>query len=333
MTHCALEKIVDHRGDYHLLAEYFHVDERLVGVDNLLHVGCFVHVMGEGGIGIIILIKADYVLCGHGFVQPHHLGAEDAAGEVAAIGYEVYRDSVLRGITLVEYVSHAGRGGGPELVERLRNLVQMLVGEELIGGKVVVAPREMGGSSGLLSGAGRACYGVHGDVVGEQSGRGQGQQTELYAGGEAAGVGQMLRLADGIAVGFGQAIDVVVVAFDAEVLRQVDDFHAVGYGVLLEKGLTLAVSEAEEHHIHLVEGHLRGEAQVAITVKSLVHIGHKVAGIALAVGENYLCLRVVYEQTDELAAGISGSTQYSYSNHFISVQCCPQALGVSISTR
>ena len=46
-----------------------------------------------------------------------------------------------------------------------------------------------------------------------------------------------------------------------------------------------------------------------------MHICHEVAGIALAVGENNLCLRMVYEEAYQFATGISCRSQYSYSCH------------------
>ena len=73
--------------------------------------------------------------------------------------------------------------GWSQLVERLGNLVQMLVREELIDRHIVVAPREMGGSTWLLTRARRTRDGVDGNVVLEQvqvSGR---QQSNLDGGG------------------------------------------------------------------------------------------------------------------------------------------------------
>ena len=128
----------------------------------------------------------------------------------------------------------------------------------------------------------------------------------------------MLCLGYSFFVYFGKTVNVVVAfRFEAEVLCEVDNFHIRWYGVLLEECLTLAVTEAEEHHIDLVEGHLRRELQVAVAIQSLVHLSHHVASVALTVGENDFSFRVVDEQTDEFAAGVSGSAQYSYSYHTI----------------
>ncbi len=91
----------------------------------------------------------------------------------------------------------------------------------------------------------------------------------------------MLRLLNLFLVNLGQAIDVVVVALDAEVLRQVDDFYFCGNGMLLEECLTLPMAEAEEYHIDLVERHLVGELQIGIANQTFVHITHQIACVAL----------------------------------------------------
>jgi hypothetical protein len=41
-------------------------------------------------------------------------------------------------------------------------------------------------------------------------------------------------------------------------------------------------------------------------------IGHKVSGIALTVGKDDLCLRVVDQYTDQFTARVTGSAKYSY---------------------
>ena len=77
-------------------------------------------------------------------------------------------------------------------------------------------------------------------------------------------------------------------------------------GVLLEEGLALAMAEAEEHHIDILEGHLVGERQVAIAHESFVHVAHQITGIALAVGKHNLGLRMVQQQPQQFAARIAG---------------------------
>lgn len=75
--------------------------------------------------------------------------------------------------------------------------------------------------------------------------------------------------------------------------------------MLCQEALALAVAEAEEKHVDIVEGHLAREAQVGITVEPLMHIGDEVSGIALTVDEDKLCLGVVDEQADELSCRIA----------------------------
>ena len=133
------------------------------------------------------------------------------------------------------------------------------MGEELVDGEIVVAPREMCCRPWFLSCSGRACYGIDSDVVDEESGFCQWEETELNAGGEAARVGQMEARGNVSPVYLGQTVDVVVVTLDAEVLRKVNYLDIGRYGVFLEECFALAMAKAEEDDIDLVEGHLRGE--------------------------------------------------------------------------
>ena len=91
----------------------------------------------------------------------------------------------------------------------------------------------------------------------------------------------MLTSLDGIAMSLGQAIDIVVIALDAEILRQVDDLDIGRDLMFLEECLALAMAEAEEHHIDLVERHVGRETEIGIANQTLVHIRETVASIAL----------------------------------------------------
>ena len=110
-----------------------------------------------------------------------------------------------------------------------------------------------------------------------------------------------------------------LVGRQTEVLRQVDDLHPFGDVVGLHKRLTLAMTEAEEHHVDVVERHVGGELQVGVTVETLVDGRHVVARMALAVGKGDGGLRVVDQQPDEFATRIAGGSEYSYSYHNQSV--------------
>ena len=55
----------------------------------------------------------------------------------------------------------------------------------------------------------------------------------------------------------------------------------------------LAVAEAEEYDVYLVERQLVGEAEVRLAVEAGVYVGQQVAGVALAVDEYYFRFGVV----------------------------------------
>ena len=110
----------------------------------------------------------------------------------------------------------------------------MLVLEGLVNAHVVVAPREVGGGTRLLSGTRRTRYGVHRNVIVEDAEFGSGQETELYTCGEATWISYMLRLGYSVVIDFGQTINVVVaITLQAEVLRKVDYLDVGRYIVFL----------------------------------------------------------------------------------------------------
>ena len=137
----------------------------------------------------------------------------------------------------------------------------------------------MSGSSRLLSGTRRTCDGIDSDVVSKQTSLCQWQQSELYAGGKTTRVCQVLALCYLFTMCLWQSIHIVVVALDAEVLCQVYYLHVGRDGVFLQESLTLAMTEAEEHHVNLVERHLAGELQFCLAHESLMHVIYLVAGI------------------------------------------------------
>ena len=137
----------------------------------------------------------------------------------------------------------------------------------------------MCGSSWLLSSSCRTCDGIDSYVVCEESSFGKRQKSELYACGEASRVGQVLASCYCVSVCLWQAVNIVVVALDAEVLRQVDNLHACRYGVLFEESFALAMSETEEHHIDIVEWHFACELQLGVAEKAFVNVIHLVARI------------------------------------------------------
>ena len=269
------------------------MDETLVGVNHLLQVDRLVDVVGEGCVAVEILVGCHDVF--YRSIGLNNLCGKDATGEVATIRDEI--DGCLELAVACELLY---------LTQTLAYLRHVLVLEGLVNAHVVVAPREVGSGTRLLSGTRRTRNGVHGNVVVEQAELGSGQQTQLYARGKAAWIGNMLRLGDGVVIDFGQTIYVVVaLTLEAEVLRKVDYLHMGRYLVLLEERLALAMTEAEEHYIDLVERHIGTERQVGIAIQTLVHIGYKIAGIALAIGKYYLRLGMIYEQTYEFATCVA----------------------------
>ena len=269
------------------------MDETLVGVDHLLQVDRLVDVVGEGCVAIEILVGCHDVF--YRSIGLNHLCSEDATGEVATIRDEI--DGCLELAVARELLY---------LTQTLAYLRHVLVLEGLVNAHVVVAPREMGGGTRLLSGTRRTRNGVHRNVVVDNSEFGSRQESELYACGKASGISHVLRLGNSIVIDFGQTIDVVVaLALEAEVLRKVDYLHMGRYLVLLEERLALAMTETEEHYIDLIERHIGTELQVGFAIQTLVHVGYKIAGVALAVGKYYLCLGMIDEQTYEFATCVA----------------------------
>ena len=172
-----------------------------------------------------------------------------------------------------------------ELAERLLDFGHVLVFESLVDTQVVVAPAEVARGTRLDACARAARDGVHHDVV--------VQHVQL-----------------------GKAVDeVVVVALEAVVHREVDDFQVFGYVVALQELARVAMGGAEEEHVDIVQRELVGEGQVGFAVETFVHVGYLVAGVARAVDEDDFRLRMVQQQADEFACRVAGSADNSYFNH------------------
>ena len=118
----------------------------------------------------------------------------------------------------------------------------------------------------------------------------------------------MLSLHNLFLVNLWQAIHIVVVALNAEVLGQIDYLYILRNGVLLQESFALAVTKAEEDDIHLVEGHLGSKALLGFAEQAFMHVTNQIACVALAVGKDNLCLGVVQQHTDEFTARISCRT-------------------------
>ena len=289
LSYGPLEEVVDDGGYDELVVEAVDMDEAFVGAGDLLEVERSIDIMGECGIAIEVAVELRYVDIGGCGIELHNLGTEYATREVAPVGYEVERGGERR----------------LKLGDGLSYLVQMLVGEYLVYAQVVGTPREVCGRSWLLSGTGRARDGVDADIVGEQSCLGKRQESELDGCGEASGVGQMVGTDDVVAMYLGQAIHEVVVGSDAEVLCEVDNLYMRWYGMLGKECLALAVAEAEEDDVNIVQRQLVGELHIGFAHKSFMHAPYLIACIRLAVSKYNLCFRVVQQEANQLASRIS----------------------------
>ena len=293
----SLQEVVDAGNHQELVFVLLHIDKGLVGVHHLLHVGTLRDEMCEGGVLVVVGIDALHLFKWH--VAPRVGCDEDAAGETAALRDEEHATSVA----------------WAELLHRLVYLQEMLMREGLVDGDVVVAPREVRRSARLLSCARTACDAVHVDVAADDAGLQSGQHGKLDACGEATGVGKVLAAPNRLPVRLGQAIDEIMLAPYAEVLRQVDNLHPRRYLVFLKELFALAVSEAEEDDVHLVEGTVEAEPQLTVADQSLVYVADEVAGIALAVGEDNLRLRVVQQEPNQFATCVARCSKYANVYH------------------
>ena len=151
LTYGSLQEVVDGRGDEHLTLEAVHVHQCLVGVHHLLQVDGLVAIVGECGVAVKLPVGlGDGCAVGIGLDDS---GAEDTAGEVTAVGDEV--DICVQTAL--------------QLLQTLSDLGDVLVLEGFVDAEVVVAPREVGGGSGLLSCTGGAGDGVHRHVACQQT--------------------------------------------------------------------------------------------------------------------------------------------------------------------
>ena len=206
-----------------------------------------------------------------------YLGLHDDGGKDAAGEVTTIGDEVDFGVEAVL-----------ELAERLLDFGHVLVFESLVDTQVVVAPAEVARGTRLDACARAARDGVH----------------------------HVLGRAGGATVQLGKAVDeVVVVALEAVVHREVDDFQVFGHVVALQELARVAMGGAEEEHVDVVQRELVGEGQVGFAVETFVHVGYLVAGVARAVDEDDFRLRMVQQQADEFACRVAGSADNSYFNH------------------
>ena len=187
--------------------------------------------------------------------------------------------------------------------------------EGLVGRDIVRTPREVGCSRWLHTRTCRACDGCDVHLVAEQLGRGKRQQRQLNGCSKATWVGNASSLANLLALHLCQSVDKTIVLV-AEVLRQVDNLQVGRHLVLLHKLGTRTVSRAEKQHVDGLQVVLRRKAKVALAIEPSVHLAHKVARVACRVNECNLHLRMVDEQTNQLACGVTRTAYDTNLNHY-----------------
>ena len=120
----ALKQVVDDAGDKQLTFMLLHMDEALVGIDDLLEIQIAVNIMRESCRRVELLVELHDVLFRYGRIYTDYLGTEDAAGKVTTIWDEV----------------HSSLETWLQLSQRLTYLRDVLMLERLVDAHVAHAP-------------------------------------------------------------------------------------------------------------------------------------------------------------------------------------------------
>ena len=270
---------------------HFQGDEALVRIDHLFEVHGTGKYPGKGGIGIEVLVQGRHFLDREG--AGGFADGEDAAGEIAPD-----RDEM-------EVVPDA---------KVPADFQQMLVGQNLIDGQVVTAPAEMGGGSRFNARPGGAGDGLDVDVAREETGLGQRQEGQLDGGRETAGVGHFPRLGDPVAVQLRKSIDIAV-GLVPEILGQVDDLESFRTGMLLPESAALAMGRAQEQDVDALQVDPVRKHERRVAHKTGMMLRHGFAGLALRMDPGDLRLRVVHQDADQFAGGVSGASDDARPDH------------------
>ena len=121
--------------------------QAFVGINYLLQVDALINIVCEGSNLVEFFVSIDNLF--DWLVGFNYLCDKDSTGEVTAIRDEV--DAHIISAVLSEGRAYLWRACWSYLVEALAHLVQVLVGERFVYAQVVVAPREMGCGTGLLT--------------------------------------------------------------------------------------------------------------------------------------------------------------------------------------
>ena len=243
--------------------------------------------MSKLGILVEFLIACNDLI--QRFIGLYHLSSEDATSEVATIRNEV--DGSIK-ITL-------------SLLKALAYLWHMLMAESLIDTHVAHTPRKMGCCSRLLTCTRATSNSINANVAIDEFHLCCRQQAKLNTCGKTTRVGNMHSRSYLCLIYFRKTIYEVVGCWSwllscnhslrskTEVLSQVDDFYILRHIVLLKESLALAMTEAEENDIYLIERHFGSKLQVGFAIETFVYIGNTIACIAFAICENYICFRMI----------------------------------------
>ena len=147
----------------------------------------------------------------------------------------------------------------------------------------------------------------------------QRQQCQLDSRSETTGVSNSRRGARTLAIDLGQTIDIAL-RLIAEVLRQIDNLQALGHLVLLPELAALAVRRTHKQHIDSLQVVLGTETQIGFAPQTAVNIAHVVACIARRMNKCDLHLRMVDQQSEQLACGITRAAYNSDLNHYFSLR-------------
>ena len=261
LPYSSLQEVVDAGYHQQLVFVLLHIDQSLVGIDNLLHVRTLLNKVRKGSILIVVGIDA------LNFLQKQvtlSIGSnKNATSETAPLGDEEQSAFIARAKFLYGLV----------------DFQEVLMCEGLIDGDIVVAPREMRRCPWLLASSSAACNAVHVNVATDDACLQCGQHGELDASSKATWVCKVLAALYRRPMRFRQAINIVVFASYAKVLCKVDYFDICWYLMLFEELFALAVTKAEEDDIYLIERHFTGKLQLCVAYKPFVNFIYLIPGI------------------------------------------------------
>ena len=106
-----------------------------------------------------------------------------------------------------------------------------------------------------------------------------------------------------------------------EVVREVDNLAVEVLGQFVHIAAALAVTHAEEDDVGRVDGGIGGESQCGLANQVVVGTPHRLASVALALGEQNVGPGVVYENAHQLTTCVASGAYYSYLNHNLLKTC------------